>query len=210
MILLDLVLRKILTRSQDIDPFIPVMRERALQEQIQQLICYLWDNYLQLHETNEIFLLGVGNAYLGVKVLLLNRGKMFRDCLFPSFTKETCLILSECMSKLSGIVNFVTGNLRPVKSDIFPELSSWYKENSRVYVASDHACWSDHDLIKKVQKRRFGSVVRSPELGLNKMMWKHADEAQAWMLSRTSAASIGDTTEDEDGDSHEMRNVRSG
>jgi histone deacetylase 6 len=35
----------------------------------------LWDNFLQLYETDEIILLGVGNAYLGVKVLLINRGE---------------------------------------------------------------------------------------------------------------------------------------
>lgn len=97
-------------------------------------------------------------------------------------------------------MNFVTGNLRPVKSDIDPDLSSWYKENSRVYVASDHACWSDHDLTKKVQKRRFGTVVRSPKLGLNKMMQEHADEAQEWILARVSTTSGGDTTEEEDED----------
>ena len=37
-------------------------------------MCYIWDNYLQLYDTQEIFLMGVGNAYLGIKVLLINRG----------------------------------------------------------------------------------------------------------------------------------------
>lgn len=37
-------------------------------------MCYVWDNYLQLYDGVEDFvLMGVGNAYLGVKVLLLNR-----------------------------------------------------------------------------------------------------------------------------------------
>ena len=38
-------------------------------------MCYIWDNYLQLYEAESIFLMGVGNAYLGVKVLLINRGE---------------------------------------------------------------------------------------------------------------------------------------
>lgn len=42
---------------------------------MRQLVCYVWDNFLQLYDTDEIFLLGVGNAYLGVKVLLVNRGE---------------------------------------------------------------------------------------------------------------------------------------
>lgn len=60
---------------QDTDAFIPSMDERALQAQLQELMCYLWDNYLQLYDSaDEIFLMGVGNAYLGIKVLLINRG----------------------------------------------------------------------------------------------------------------------------------------
>ncbi|KAF7563107.1 hypothetical protein G7046_g1043 [Stylonectria norvegica] len=165
-----------ITHEEDSDAFIPGFNERALQEQIQSLICYLWDNYLQLYDADEIFLMGIGNAYLGVKVLLMNR---------------------DCKSRISGVVNFVTGNLRPVKSDADGDLSSWYKENSRVYVAGDHACWSDHELTRKVHKRRFGTVVRSPMLGLNNMMQNHAEEAQEWIMARVSGSSDGDTTEED-------------
>lgn len=112
----------------------------------------------------------------------------------------------DCKDKIAGIVNFVTGNLRPVKSDIDIELSSWYKENSRVYVAGDHACWSDFELKRKVHKRRFGTVVRSDEVGLNRMMQAHAAEAQDWIRSRMKEAGRrGDTTEEEDGEEEEAR-----
>ncbi|KAK1826405.1 hypothetical protein QBC39DRAFT_437986 [Podospora conica] len=41
---------------------------------VQELMCYIWDNCLQIYDgVDEIFLMGVGNAYLGVKVLLINR-----------------------------------------------------------------------------------------------------------------------------------------
>lgn len=115
-----------------------------------------------------------------------------------SKNQASFLTTTDCKSKISGVVNFVTGNLRPVKSDIDTELSSWYKENSQVYVAADHACWSDYELTRKVQKRRFGTVIRSTQLGLNKMMHEHAGEAQEWLLARLSSTSRGDTTEDED------------
>ncbi|KAH7149759.1 histone deacetylase [Dactylonectria estremocensis] len=174
--IMDVNVPAYITHEEDSDSYIPKSREKVLQEQIQSLVCYLWDNYLQLYDVNDIFIMGVGNAYLGVKVLLLNR---------------------DCKSSISGVVNFVTGNLRPVKSDIDADLSSWYKENSRVYVAGDHACWSDHDLTRKVNKRRFGTVVRSPMFGLNKMMQGHAVEAQEWILSRVSENNGGDTTEED-------------
>ena len=87
--------------------------------------------------------------------------------------------------------------MRPVKSDIDNDLSSWYKDNSRVYVASDHACWSDSDLTRKIHKRRFGTVVRSKKFGLNKMMQEHAEEAYEWILDRVTANSKGETTEED-------------
>jgi histone deacetylase 6 len=53
------------------------MDEKALQAQLQELVCYLWDNYIQIFESvDDIFLMGAGNAYLGIKVLLMNRGKL--------------------------------------------------------------------------------------------------------------------------------------
>jgi histone deacetylase 6 len=64
------------------DAYIPEFNEKEIQEQILSLVCYLWDNFLQLCETDEIVLLGVGNAYLGVKVLLINRGKPSNAALF--------------------------------------------------------------------------------------------------------------------------------
>jgi histone deacetylase 6 len=48
-----------------------------LQEQVRTLVCYLWDNFLQLYAADEIFLMGVGNAYVGVKLLLINRGEIY-------------------------------------------------------------------------------------------------------------------------------------
>ena len=109
------------------------------------------------------------------------------------------LILNvECKDRINGVINFVNGALRPVKSDIDTELSSWYRENSRVYVASDHACWSDVDLTRKVHKRRFGSVIKSPANGLNRMMAISAKEVQQWMEERAGEESgAGETTEEE-------------
>lgn len=63
-------------------------------------------------------------------------------------------------------------------------------------MAGDHACWSDHDLTRKVNKRRFGTVVRSEKFGLNKMMQAHAEQAQDWIMARVTD-SAGDTTEEE-------------
>ncbi|ORY64236.1 histone deacetylase [Pseudomassariella vexata] len=162
------------TRPEDVDPYIPGANERTLSVQIKELVNYIWDNYLQLYEAEDIFLLGVGNAYLGVKLLLTER---------------------HCKDRVTGVVNFVTGNLRPVKSAVDEDLSTWYKKNSLVYVANDHACWSDPDLAKKVGKKRFGGVKRSNQVGLNRMMQEHAGEVHEWITGRLPDS--GNTTEDE-------------
>ena len=63
-----------ITHPEDMDPFTPRVDERTLQDQVRELVCYIWDNYLQLYDVEDLFLLGVGDADLGVKALLTNRG----------------------------------------------------------------------------------------------------------------------------------------
>ena len=84
-----------------------------------------------------------------------------------------------------------------MKSDVDHDLSSWYKENSRVFVAGDHACWADAELTRKVMKRRFGTVIRSKVNGLTRMMTEHAPEVQSWILDRAGNGRQGDSTEDD-------------
>ncbi|KAF3766385.1 Arginase/deacetylase [Cryphonectria parasitica EP155] len=151
--------------------------EARLQAEIRELVCYLWDNYLQLYD-GDLFIMGVGFAYIGIKILLLNRTNI--DCKF----------------KFSGVINFVNGPLRPIKSDVDEHLSTWYKHNSRVFVASNHLCWLDAGYESKTRKKRFGTVIRSPEKGLNAMMRRHAEEVQEFIWERR-VTSEGDTTEED-------------
>ncbi|KAH8677501.1 hypothetical protein BX600DRAFT_430846 [Xylariales sp. PMI_506] len=163
-----------ITHPEDVDPYMQGADEKTLSSQIKELMNYIWDNYVQLYDFDDLFLMGVGNAYLGVKLLLTER---------------------VCKERISGVVNFVTGNLRPVKSSVDEELSAWYKRNSLVYVATDHACWTDPDLEKKVNKKRFGGVRRSDQVGLNRMMQRHASEVHEWISDRLTPS--GNTTEDD-------------
>ena len=65
-----------LTPLQSTSPYTPDLNEKQLEAQVQELMCYLWDNYLQLYDdAEELFIMGVGHAYIGVKMLLLNRGE---------------------------------------------------------------------------------------------------------------------------------------
>jgi histone deacetylase 6 len=90
--------------------------------------------------------------------------------------------------------------LRPIKSNVDEDLSSWYKKHSLIYVASDHACWTDKESAKRVLKKRFGAIQRSPESGLKRMMSYHALHSPTvfdWIMERVTPDESGNTTEDE-------------
>lgn len=96
---------------------------------------------------------------------------------------------------MSGVVNFVNGDLRAVKSEVDPDLSSWYKEHSLVYVSNNHMCWASPEYARKVHKRRFGSVLRSGQDSLVMMMREHHEDVERWILERCEET--GDTTDDD-------------
>jgi len=60
-----------------------------------------------------------------------------------------------------------------VKSEMDPQLSSWYKQNSKIYVSPDHACWNDEESARKVRKHRFGMVVKSMVAGVGDMLGEY-------------------------------------
>ncbi len=146
------------------------VNEEELQQKITELVCYLWDNYLESYDSRDIVLMGVGYSYLGVKMLLTSR---------------------DVKSKIRSILNFVTGSLRPIRSETDPSLSSWYKSHSRVYVAADHACWQDYEYARKVGKNRFGKVEKSDVVGLNRMLRRHRESAWEWILGSVGLGAQG-------------------
>ncbi|GJC82275.1 histone deacetylase clr3 [Colletotrichum liriopes] len=165
------------SRDEDMDPYSPRTADKDLLNELQELANYLWDNYLQLYEeADDILLIGVGRSYNGVRALLTGR---------------------DCKSRVAGVACFVEGMLRPVKSDVDNELATWYKGHSQIYVSHDHPCWNSEDTLRRVTKRRFGTVIRSETNGVQKMMQTHAGEVQKWMLEMLAARQNGDTTEDD-------------
>ncbi|KAK1969001.1 histone deacetylase domain-containing protein [Colletotrichum sublineola] len=165
------------SRDEDMDPYSPRTADKDLLNELQELANYLWDNYLQLYEeADDILLVGVGRSYSGVRALLTGR---------------------DCKARIAGVACFVEGMLRPVKSDVDNELATWYKGHSQIYVSHDHPCWNSEDTLRRVTKRRFGTVIRSEANGVQKMMQTHAGEVQKWMLEMLAARQNGDTTEDD-------------
>jgi histone deacetylase 6 len=46
----------------------------SIENQCKELLCYLWDNYITGYDVKTIVIVGVGNAYIGAKQLLISRG----------------------------------------------------------------------------------------------------------------------------------------
>lgn len=93
---------------------------------------------------------------------------------YPSSLKDFRLTSKiDCRYKVSQILSFVSGALRPIKSETDPHLSQWYKQNSLIYVSPDHACWSDEDAARKVRKNRFGGVIQGEVSGLGTMLGRY-------------------------------------
>ncbi|KAK2047358.1 histone deacetylase domain-containing protein [Colletotrichum somersetense] len=177
MAVMDVNVPSKVSRDEDMDPYSPRTADKDLLNELQELANYLWDNYLQLYEdADDILLVGVGRSYSGVRALLTGR---------------------DCKTRIAGVACFVEGMLRPVKSDVDNELATWYKGHSQIYISHDHPCWNSEDTLRRVTKRRFGTVIRSEANGVQKMMQTHAGEVQKWMLEMLAARQNGDTTEDD-------------
>ena len=156
----------------------------SIENQTKDLLCYLWDNYITGYACNSLVVMGVGDAYLGAKQLLISRGTFFSLSLLPPLHPPQTNTMSQnpdSRSLIPCILSFVTGTLRPVKSETDPHLSPWYKSHSRIYVSPEHSCWTDPESAKKVRRNRFGGVRASEVAGLNAMMATYLTEGTEWV-----------------------------
>lgn len=114
---------------------------------LNEIVTFIYDNYvLTLPSPRPVLtLVGVGEAYLALKLLLLSR--------------------PDSRHHIAACLAFVNGTLRPVKSETDGGLSKWWREHSCIFVGKDHACWVDEESAKKVRKVRFGKVVMSDVAG---------------------------------------------
>lgn len=105
---------------------------------------------------------------------------------------------ADTKKKVSAILSFVNGTLRPVKSETDIYLAQWYREHSRIYVDDMHPCWESEAETHRAMRSRYGRVIRSDQAGVAKMMSKHQKEALEWVSSMCGeGSSEGDGEEGE-------------
>ncbi|KAI9792280.1 MAG: Histone deacetylase hda1 [Peltula sp. TS41687] len=141
-------------------------------ELAQNLLVYLWDNYIQLSEAKKLLFLGVDIGHHAIMHLL-----QARDC------KET----------LSGVAHFIDhGELEGLGLDATPEFKQWYYDNSLIYMPSDHKIWAE-----KTPTKRYGQIKQSSQNTLNGMLYKHREEFIDW-AAKHGEYEDWETSSDED------------
>ncbi|EGE07161.1 histone deacetylase hda1 [Trichophyton equinum CBS 127.97] len=138
----------------------------------EQLAEYLWENYIETNDTSRIFFMGVGDAFLGLANLLINKERVH--------------------TMVSGVICFVAENpVRAVASTTITWLSKWYKEekNSLVFVSHRHMVWEGQE-NKQKQYKRYGRLVKSTAAHtLNEMLVDHRADVFKWIEERVEAGS---------------------
>lgn len=109
----------------------------------QDILLYLWDNFLNFFNVKKIAFVGVGESYNGIIHLCGHR---------------------DVRKLVMASINFVdkATPLRAVISTIDESVVDWYFRNSLVFTTNKHPCWGDKDGEKsKRPRKKYGRVLRA-------------------------------------------------
>ncbi|KAK2735021.1 Histone deacetylase hda1 [Myotisia sp. PD_48] len=168
---IDVNIPKHISNKQKTDGFETEGPDRGILSE--QLALYLWENYIEPNDATNIFFMGIGDAFLGLANLLVNKERVH--------------------TKVSGVVCFVAENpVRAVTSNTTTWLSKWYRENSLIIVSERHSIWKN--TAGKKPPKRYGWLVASKSNTLNDMMMLHRGYACQWMLDKIEEDSRGSSS----------------
>ena len=164
------------------------------KKQAEKLAAYLWENYIEPNDNEQIFFVGVGNAFHGLVRLLCDRGAS--ETSFCSATGVDSAT-EEVYQRVGGVVVFIAGNpVRPIHSTENPGLKKWYVEASAVYVAHTHSMWA----VDRKQSKSYGKVYKSSGSMLHQMMLLHREEVFAFIGEKANL----DTMKNEESEEEKM------
>lgn len=124
----------------------------------QDILLYLWDNFLHFFKAQKIAFIGVGEAYNGIIHLCGHR---------------------DVRNLVKASINFVdkATALRAVISTIDESIVDWFFRNSLVFTSSKHSCWGDKDTGNtKRPRKKYGRVLRADVEGLDGIIDERFDE----------------------------------
>ncbi|KAL1306585.1 hypothetical protein AAFC00_005269 [Neodothiora populina] len=142
-----------------------------------ELANYIWENYVEVYDRPQIFIMGVGAAYASI-VQMLKSHDRFRDQIGED----------------GKIYSFISDNdaLHAYKSLTEDYLAErWYRNSTLIFVADKHNIWVRAKT--KSPSKRWGTLIKSDENHLEDMLALHKDQVLTEMMElseewRSSAA----------------------
>lgn len=128
----------------------------------QEILLYLWDNYLQYFSTKKVAFVSFGDAYSGIVHLLGHR--------------ETRNIVKASISIVDK------KPLRPIVPLIDESITDWYFKNSLVFTSFKNACWGGNSNENKKPRKKYGRVLKSEMEGIDNIMEERFEECTDFIL----------------------------
>ncbi|KAL9120016.1 MAG: hypothetical protein Q9187_003425 [Circinaria calcarea] len=127
------------------------------------------------NDATRVFFLGVGEAYHAILHLMNTRNE-------------------QALHQIGGIIYFIAESpLRRASDQFVSYLSKWYYAHTRIYIENEHAIW---DREQKPSKK-FGTLIRSPVMGLNAMLVKHQREVEEFLLARAGIPAVEEVIDED-------------
>ncbi|KAF2180195.1 putative histone deacetylase [Zopfia rhizophila CBS 207.26] len=163
---IDVNIPRVIAIEDDEGGYIKADNTEVRAGQTRELASYLWENYIEPNDATQVFLMGVGAAYLGLVDLLSNH--------------ESC---TEPDSPIECLIGFVSEtSIQSIKRATDDNIAMWYHEHSRIFVANSHHVW-DPNRVRKIRKK-YGKLKQSKYDALADMLVAHRDEVTAILLER--------------------------
>lgn len=130
-----------------------------------QLLNYLWDNYIELNEAENVFLMGTNVGHGAIINFIKGNEDRVQEVLTAAISFVEDVPLVSCKSATNDL------------------LASWYYNSSLIFVTPEHNFWFT-DVARKPRKR-FGKVHRSSQETITDMLVEHRKDVFDLLLQHT-------------------------
>ncbi|ODV93557.1 hypothetical protein PACTADRAFT_46491 [Pachysolen tannophilus NRRL Y-2460] len=131
----------------------------------QEILLYIWDNYIQYFQVSKLVFIGVGDSYNGIIHLLGHR---------------------EVKNLVKASINFIdkTTQLRPIVSAIDESITDWFYKNSLIFTSNKHECWGssavDDEFINHPDVDEGVSLHPNGDANMNSISNTHSNHASGY------------------------------
>ncbi|WPH04247.1 histone deacetylase HdaA [Acrodontium crateriforme] len=141
-----------------------------------QLLTYLWENYVQVNDVEQVFLMGTNTGHGAIINFIKANEEVAQVHVYPGDEAP--------VPRIMKAISFVEDvPLQSCKSSTLDALASWYYQSSLVFVSKKHNFWQS-DFVRK-PKKRFGQIQQSVDEDINSMLVAHRNAVIEAILEDT-------------------------